>query len=299
MDERYTKDEYLEMVHDFKSSFPKPVVQDHDGIRVVREDLLSVGSKARAGEALIAKCESDRIVYVQPRFGFAGVSLTELCKKYDKKLTLFMPSSKEVSEHQAYCIENGCEYHFFRIAAMPNLNKIAKSYAEKTGSFFIPLGLRHPLVTAMIIKTAVEISKRAKIWSNMMDEDGNVNSNYGYQWKRSDQLEKAIKILKENPETRKASISLYDGKEIDKYSKDTVCTYAINFYKDQNGNLSMQVMMRSNDLFFGFCNDQYCFSKLQEMVSNRLGWPIGNYYHFACNMHIYERHFNAKHGYKF
>jgi len=147
--------------------------------------------------------------------------------------------------------------------------------------------------------SAVEISKRAKIWSNMMDEDGNVNSNYGYQWKRSDQLEKAIKILKENPETRKASISLYDGKEIDKYSKDTVCTYAINFYKDQNGNLSMQVMMRSNDLFFGFCNDQYCFSKLQEMVSNRLGWPIGNYYHFACNMHIYERHFNAKHGYKF
>jgi len=165
MDERYTKDEYLEMVHDFKSSFPKPVVQDHDGIRVVREDLLSVGSKARAGEALIAKCESDRIVYVQPRFGFAGVSLTELCKKYDKKLTLFMPSSKEVSEHQAYCIENGCEYHFFRIAAMPNLNKIAKSYAEKTGSFFIPLGLRHPLVTAMIIKTAVEIPEPDSFWT--------------------------------------------------------------------------------------------------------------------------------------
>jgi hypothetical protein len=165
LDDKYTRDEYLEMVRDFKSSFPTPVVEEYDGIKVVREDLITVGSKARAGEALIANCESDTIVYVQPRFGFAGVSLTELCKKYDKKLVLFMPSSKEVSEHQAYCIENGCETHFHRIAAMPNLNRIAQAYAKETGSFFIPLGLKHPLVSAMIIKTAIEIPEPDSFWT--------------------------------------------------------------------------------------------------------------------------------------
>jgi hypothetical protein len=165
LDDKYTKDEYLEMVGDFKSSFPTPVIEDYNGIKVVREDLIKVGSKARAGEALIANCKSDTIVYVQPRFGFAGVSLTELCKKYDKRLVLFMPSSKEVSEHQAYCIENGCDYHFFRIAAMPNLNRIAKSYADQTGAFFIPLGLKHPMVTAMIIKTAIEIPEPKSFWT--------------------------------------------------------------------------------------------------------------------------------------
>jgi thymidylate synthase len=139
---------------------------------------------------------------------------------------------------------------------------------------------------------AEQISQRANIWKSMMNEYGNVNSNYGYQWNRNDQLKKAIKILKDNPDTRKASISLYDGKEIHLYKKDTVCTYAINFYRDQNGFLSMQVMMRSNDLVLGFCNDQYCFSKLQEMVSIELGWQIGSYYHFTCNMHIYQRHFD-------
>lgn len=52
--------------------------------------------------------------------------------------------------------------------------------------------------------------------------------------------------------------------------------------------------MRSNDLWFGFCNDQYCFSKLQEMVSKRLNIGIGWYYHFANDLHLYEKHFNKK-----
>jgi thymidylate synthase len=141
---------------------------------------------------------------------------------------------------------------------------------------------------------AKEISKRAKIWSTMMDEHGNVNSNYGYQWQRNNQLTKVINILRNDPKTRRASISLYDGKEIDKYKKDTICTYAINFYIDKNENLNMQVMMRSNDLIFGFCNDQYCFSELQKIVANELNKKIGKYYHYVCNMHIYERHYNLK-----
>jgi thymidylate synthase len=49
--------------------------------------------------------------------------------------------------------------------------------------------------------------------------------------------------------------------------------------------------MRSNDLVYGFCNDQYCFSKLQELVANRLNAQVGTYYHFAQNFHIYNRHF--------
>ena len=164
-DNLYSKQEYLDMVGDFTTSFNEPVIENVEGRIVVREDLLSVGTKARAGELLIATCESDAIVYVQPRFGFAGISLTELCKKYNKRLVLFMPSSKEVSDHQAFCIENGCEYYFYRIAAMPNLNLIAKRWAEENNAFFIPLGLRHRFVTAMIVKTASSIKEPASFWT--------------------------------------------------------------------------------------------------------------------------------------
>jgi thymidylate synthase len=114
-----------------------------------------------------------------------------------------------------------------------------------------------------------------------------VNSNYGYQWERGYQLDKVVQQLKDNPNTRQAAISIYDGKEINKYKNDTPCTYAVQFTV-LNNKLNMCVTMRSNDLWFGFCNDQYQFSKLQEMVSKRTGYNVGLYYHFAHNLHIYE-----------
>lgn len=125
------------------------------------------------------------------------------------------------------------------------------------------------------------------IWKKMANENGEVNSNYGYQWSRNSQLTRVIQMLKNNPETRQATISIYDGKEMDKYDHDTPCTYAVQF-TIVNGKLDMCVTMRSNDLWYGFCNDQYQFSKLQMMISNALNIPMGVYYHFAHNMHLYN-----------
>ena len=125
------------------------------------------------------------------------------------------------------------------------------------------------------------------IWKRMANEDGNVNSNYGWQWKRNNQIEHVINLLKYNPDTRQAAISIYDCKEYKEYTNDTPCTYAVQF-TIVHGRLDMCVTMRSNDLWFGFCNDQYCFSKLQKMVSNELNIEPGVYYHFAHNMHLYN-----------
>ena len=125
------------------------------------------------------------------------------------------------------------------------------------------------------------------IWKRMADKNGEVNSNYGYQWKRNDQLENVINILKHGYDTRQAAVSIYDGKEINKYEFDTPCTYAIQFTVVQN-KLYMSVYMRSNDLWYGFCNDQYQFASLQEMVAERLNLPVGTYYHHAHNLHLYN-----------
>ena len=133
--------------------------------------------------------------------------------------------------------------------------------------------------------------KVPEIWKRMADRQGNVNSNYGYQWQRGynhmSQLDYIVGLLKDNPETRQACISIYDGKEHPDYKTDTPCTYAVQF-TILHGRLDMCVTMRSNDLWFGFCNDQYCFSKLQKMVSNKLNIEPGVYYHFAHNMHLYN-----------
>jgi len=124
------------------------------------------------------------------------------------------------------------------------------------------------------------------IWERMAI-DRHVNSNYGYQWERNYQLDYVVAKLKHDKDTRHAAISIYDGKEHSKYRKDTPCTYAVQF-TILNNKLNMAVLMRSNDLWFGFCVDQYCFSYLQKLVAERLSIDIGEYYHYAHNLHLYN-----------
>lgn len=144
---------YLQKTKGFHSSFGDFVVHEHNGFNVIDESLsCEVGYKARAGEFFIKNIKQEgakEVVYVQPRVGYAGISLSWLCKKYGLDLTLVMPASKLISDHQALCIEFGCKPKFARIAAMPNANILAKKYADsKTDAVYVPLGLYHEDVIA-------------------------------------------------------------------------------------------------------------------------------------------------------
>lgn len=196
--------------------------------------------------------------------------------------------SYQVIMQQGDKIQNTMAIHgaSFSIASpMDNLitsRKWLKSYAEAEWLWY--------LSESPSIK---EISKLAKIWSDIADDNGNVNSNYGYQWSRTRQLNRILKELIDNPDSRRASISIYDGKESHLHAKDTPCTYALGF-NIVKGYLIMQVSMRSCDLVYGFCNDQYCFSQLHQLVADALQLQIG-----VCNwsiqsLHVYEKHWNLK-----
>ena len=77
---------WLDLAGDWKDPFPAPELVDHDGFKVVREDMMGFGSKCRFGDILVQTCPKDTLVYVQPRYGFAGISLAYLAKKYNKRL---------------------------------------------------------------------------------------------------------------------------------------------------------------------------------------------------------------------
>ena len=141
-----------------------------------------------------------------------------------------------------------------------------------------------------IAKLAELYGKVPEIWKRMAFPNGNVNSNYGWQWRRNDQIDYVINLLKNEPDTRQAVITILDMKEHDTFAFDTPCTYAVQF-TILNNKLNMSVVMRSNDLWFGFCNDQYQFSKLQHYIWNRLNikdLEIGTYFHYAHNLHLYN-----------
>ena len=141
-------------------------------------------------------------------------------------------------------------------------------------------------------RDASEISEKAKIWKNMMiPGTSEVNSNYGHFWKTNDQLDRMIEEIKTNKNTRRAILVHYDLSELENYKYDTPCNVALNFYVLQD-KLHLSVFARSIDLWFGFCNDQYCFSKLMEYVSEKTGYETSSMHWNITNLHLYERHWS-------
>jgi thymidylate synthase len=51
--------------------------------------------------------------------------------------------------------------------------------------------------------------------------------------------------------------------------------------------------MRSNDAYWGLPHDVFCFTMLQEMMARRLGTTVGQYFHYAGSMHVYDEHLDG------
>lgn len=148
VDQGLTIERCYELAGDWRDEAPAPHIRDWQGHTLWDESPIGIGTKARWGDLLFSRVKTDEVVYVQPRVGWAGMSLAYLAKKHGKRLTLFMPASKEASAHQLVCIERGARPVFRRIAAMPVLNKYARDYATEVGATFVPFGLDHELVVA-------------------------------------------------------------------------------------------------------------------------------------------------------
>jgi hypothetical protein len=159
-----SKQYYLDLTKDWEDPFGTATLDYiDDKFYVVRDDLIAYGSKCRFGDLLVKHAMESgkkRIVYCQPRKGYAGISLSYLCEKYGIELVLFMPACKEISEHQMICIERGAIPKFHKIAAMPVLNSTAKKWAEANDGFFVPLGLKHELVTACAVRVCENIKEK-------------------------------------------------------------------------------------------------------------------------------------------
>lgn len=110
-----------------------------------------------------------------------------------------------------------------------------------------------------------------------------------------DQLRYVIMSLQKDINTRQASITIHDPIKDDfgkdgklKETKDTPCTRTIQFMV-VDGKLDCTVTMRSNDVLWGFSAvNVFNFTLMQEYVSAIVGVPVGKYYHFANNLHVYE-----------
>ena len=96
--------------------------------------------------------------------------------------------------------------------------------------------------------------------------------------------------------TRQAGITIHDVMKDNfdkgcnlKITRDQPCTRTLQLQMSVDGKLNFTTTMRSNDLCFGFSHvNIFNFTFMQEYWSSILDIPMGQYYHFANNLHIYE-----------
>ncbi len=116
-------------------------------------------------------------------------------------------------------------------------------------------------------------------------------------------IDEAIRALKSDPDSRRVVVSLwapddithgqghpcpFDGGEDDPPVKDVPCTLSWTFLV-RNGQLHMDVTMRSNDVWKGMPYDIFWNTLVQRVVANQLGIEVGRYFHHVTSMHLYDR----------
>jgi len=135
------------------------------------------------------------------------------------------------------------------------------------------------------------------LWRSTADNDGVVNSNYGYlifSDTYHNQYLNALNELQNNPLSRRATM-VYTRPEIQhQYNQngrnDFICTNAVSYYI-RNGELDAVVQMRSNDAVYGFNYDRAWQSHVQQQLADDLDIEVGNLFWQCQNLHVYERHF--------
>jgi thymidylate synthase len=138
------------------------------------------------------------------------------------------------------------------------------------------------------------ISRYSKFWAGIANDDGTLNSAYGWQLFRKTndhgitEWQWAIESLQKDPDTRQAVMVLHAPRMHRFGNKDVPCTLNVTFTR-RDEYLDMVVTMRSNDLWFGVPYDVPFFISLLRNACLLLDLTPGNYTHIALNMHAYEK----------
>lgn len=129
-------------------------------------------------------------------------------------------------------------------------------------------------------------------------DDGLLWGAYGFRWRHFfsfDQLKEIIRLLKRDPTTRRAVLTMWSpsGDLVTSEgvggisSKDVPCNTHI-YFDGTRGVLNMTVSNRSNDAVWGaYGANLVHMSVLHEFVACAAGLPLGTYYQFSNNFHIY------------
>ncbi len=135
-----------------------------------------------------------------------------------------------------------------------------------------------------------------RIWNAWADDNGDLGPVYGHQWRSwsaadgrtIDQISDVIKMIKENPHSRRLIVNAWNVGELDKMALPP-CHMMFQFYVADN-KLSCKLTQRSADAFLGVPFNIASYSLLTAMIAQVCDLGLGEFIWSGGDCHIYLNH---------
>ena len=164
------------------------------------------------------------------------------------------------------------------------------------------LEAQYPMYSESWKKKMDEFIDHIKKNSEFAKNWGDLGPVYGKQWiawegqqgEKINQIQQAVDLLKQNPNSRRILVSGWNVADIQqlirgKSSAPPLCHTVFQFYV-ANEKLSCQLYQRSADIFLGVPFNIASYSLLTLMVAQVCGLQPGEFIHTFGDVHIYNNH---------
>lgn len=145
------------------------------------------------------------------------------------------------------------------------------------------------------------LQKHTRIWNAWADENGNLETAYGYYWRHFpsaqkdengnwnvtevDQIKYVIDEIKKNPYSRRLIVSAWEPGNATK-SKLPPCHYSFAFNVN-DGKLNCHLTQRSGDIALGIPFNLAAYSILTQIIAQEVNLDLGIFAHTIIDAHIY------------
>jgi cysteine synthase len=140
-----------------------PVVADHCGVRVVRDDLFPGGTKARFADRLFDG--ADEVVYASPAEGGAQTALAIVAERLGKRATIFV--AKRGTPHARTLMAKAHGAKIFQVSPgyLSVVQARARAYCRVCGARLAPFGFDLAWSVGAIAEAALATAERPdEVW---------------------------------------------------------------------------------------------------------------------------------------
>lgn len=135
-----------------------PILEEHEGVIVVREDLVAGGSKIRFLPHIVAGAQ--HLVFGGPFCGGAPYALAVWGQRMGVKVSLFYAKRGELHWRQRAAFRLGSEIYQVPAGRIAVVQKRARDFAAASSATFLPLGFDLKHATDPFVDVMREVSTR-------------------------------------------------------------------------------------------------------------------------------------------